>query len=118
VIISKEILNDSLILESYQMDDKVDMILRILPHYEPESVLDNEEYIKLLFRNISPDTLQYLCYNLKVQKYTLIDSLLFKLIEQSLELPMISQLNFWKIVNSQRFECMVNVINQKVGIHL
>lgn len=97
------------------MDDKVDMIVRLLPLYLPNDITDNEQYFKVLLRNMTPESLQHIWYNLKVQKYILIDNLLFKLMRQSLEFPMITQLNFWKIVSSQRFASMDNVVQNKVG---
>lgn len=60
VDLNAEIINDMLTLESFQLDEKVDLISRLLPLYIPNEILDNEPYFKVLLRNMSPASLQHI----------------------------------------------------------
>jgi hypothetical protein len=62
VDLKTEIINDMLTLESFQLDEKVDLIGRLLPLYFPNEILDNELYFKVLLRNLSPASLQHILY--------------------------------------------------------
>lgn len=55
---------------------------------------------------------------INTQKYRLLDQLVFKLIKQSIEFPVIMQINFWKILNAHNINTMTHVKEERVSFNL
>ena len=77
----------------------VDVIVRMLPLYMPSEFMDNEQYFNILLRNMTPETMQYILYNIKVQNYSLIDKIFLNILRKSVEQPLVMQMNLWKIIH-------------------
>ena len=67
------ILNDIQLLESYQMQQEVDSIVKMMPLFKPDMFIDDEVFIGALLRNASSHTIQTMIYGLKSSQYVLID---------------------------------------------
>jgi len=110
----QEILEDCSILEEFQFDEIVEFIAQLLPYYYPNETLDNEHYFSLLMHNINSDSLQHICYCLNIQRYSLVNRSIINLIKQSVSLPKVSQVHFWKIIYSHNLKVMTVLKNEKV----
>jgi hypothetical protein len=98
-------LRDVQVLEEFQMYEQADVILRMFPQKFTDFSCDFLSYLEILVRNMTPETVSHMRYHLKKKSYILVDEQLPSLMKESIKWPVICQINFWKIVNSQKFEC-------------